>query len=310
MFSRLLVLCSILGLGLPLAAAGTSAMWVYKTEALIADPAAPAELFTFCKARQITDLFWDTHYAGAEGALVIDHAAELHAFLRQAHAHGLRLHALSGDPSYVLPSHQERALARLDATIEFNDAAPIEERFAGVHFDIEPHGLPAWKKATTAEKCELLTQMVEVNAKAIERLHSRAPGMLYGADVTFWFDKANADGSPVYPVTFRGVTKDATKHLLDLADNVGIMSYRNKADGPNGILSLVERTIHYADTTTGRAYVGIKMANIGPPMEGFYGQTEAAMLKALEPIQTMFANDRGYAGLAFFMYGAYRQMAK
>ena len=310
--SRAIALSCLLALPLSASAtepaARTSAMWVYKTEALMADPAARTELFAFCHARAITDLFWATHYAGTGTALVIDPAPELHAFLREASAHGLRLHALSGDPSHVLPAHHERVLARVDATIDFNNAAPANERFAGVHFDIEPHGLPAWKNAATAEKCELLTQLVEVNAKAVARLKSRASDMLYGADITFWFDKANADGSPVYPVTFRGVTKDATKHLLDLADNVGIMSYRDKATGPNGIVSLVEKTIRYADTVKGKAYVGIKMAPIGPAMEGFYGQTEQAMLKALEPIQAAFANDRGYAGLAFFMYGAYREM--
>lgn len=302
----LLVLC--LCLSMASAAEPTNAMWVYKTEALLADNAERAELFTFCEQRNITDLFWSVHYQRQGRAQGIARAAELHAFIKAASACGLKIHALGGDPSHTLSQNHPRVMERVDATIEFNHATPEDERLAGLHFDIEPHGLPQWKKATLEEKCALLTQFVEINVKACERLRSKAPNMLYGADITFWFDKASPEGEPSYPVTFKGVTKDATKHLLDVADNVGIMSYRNTAEGKNGIISLVTKTITYADAAKGRAYVGVKMADIGPPMEGFYGQTEAAMQEALKPVREAFAGHRGYAGIAYFMYGAYREM--
>lgn len=294
--------------GMTSAAEAGDAMWVYKTEPLLVEGQERAELFSFCEARHISDLFWSVHYQRQGRAQGIARAPELHAFIKAASVHGLRIHALTGDPSHALTQNHDRVLERVDATIEFNHASPEDERLTGLHFDIEPHGLPQWKKSTMEEKSALLTQFVEVNMKACERLRSRAPRMLYGADITFWFDKTNPDGEPTYPVTFKGVTKDATKHLLDVADNVGIMSYRNTAEGKNGIISLVTKTITYADTAKGRAYVGVKMADIGPPMEGFYGQTEAAMQEALKPLGQAFAGHRGYAGIAYFMYGAYREM--
>ncbi len=307
---RTLCLLALISVGTAAAGDHPAAMWVYKTEALMADPAAGKELFAFCEARHIEVLFWATHYAGKGKELNIEPAAETRAFLREAHKHGLKLHALSGDPSHVLPAKYDRVVARVDATVNFNEAGAGEERFDGIHFDIEPHGLPAWKTASQEEKCALLTQLVEVNALAVERLKKRAPAMQYGADVTFWFDKEKPDGSPAYPVTFHGKTKDATKHLLDLGDNVGIMSYRDHATGPNGLVPLTQQTVRYANTAHGKAYVGVKMAKIGPSFEGFYGQTETAMLKALEPVEATYGKDHGYAGLAFFMYEAYRVMAK
>lgn len=285
-----------------------NAMWVYKTEPLLANTESRTELFAFCAARRITDLFWSVHFGHEGTSMVIGQASELHGFIKAANAVGLRIHALTGDPSHALTRNHERVLQRVEAAVAFNNAAPGDEQLAGVHFDIEPHGLPEWKGASTKEKSALLTQFVEVNAMACSRLRALAPGMLYGADITFWFDKETTEGVPVYPVTFRGVTKDATKHLLDLADNVGIMSYRNTADGPNGIVALVTKTVAYADKAKGKAYVGVKMAHIGPPMEGFYGQTEAAMQEALKPVGKAFNGHRGYAGLAYFMYEAYRLM--
>ena len=286
------------------------AMWVYHTEALQPDSPTRTELFTFCEARHITDLFWSVHYQPTAGALEIANAAGLRGFIKAATAHGLKIHVLSGDPSHALPKNWDKVIQRVEATAAFNHGAPIDERIAGIHFDIEPHGLPEWKSAMDSEKAALLTQFVEVNAKACERLRSLDSAMLYGVDITFWFDKTKPDGSPFYPVTYHGVTKDATKHLLDFADNVGIMSYRNSAEGKNGIIDLVTKTIAYADTAKGKAYVGVKMANIGPAMEGFFGQSEAAMQQALKPIGQAFSEHRGYAGLAYFMYEAYRVMPR
>ena len=292
-------------------AAPPRAMWVYETDALLNSPTARTELFAFCAPRQITDLFFQTHFdRKSQEPLIytLRHPAETEAFLKEANAHHVHIHALGGDPWDVLPKNHDRTLARVDAFLTFNQAAAADSRFAGLHLDIEPHGLPQWKSADNAEKCRLLTLMVELNRKIADKLHTQAPGVLYGADITFWFDKENADGTPSYPVTFHGVTKDATKHLLDLADNVGIMSYRDSAEGRNGLIALVQRTIDYADHAHGRAFVGVKMANIGPQHESFFGHTEAEMNKELHKVDDAYQAHRGYAGLAYFMYSAYKAM--
>jgi hypothetical protein len=152
--------------------------------------------------------------------------------------------------------------------------------------------------------------MVELNGKIVEKLHADAPELLYGADITFWFDKENPDGTPCYPVTFHGITKDASKHLLDLADNVGIMGYRENAAGRNGLISLAQRTITYADHAHGRAFVGVKMARIGPKNESFFGHTEAEMNTELRKVDAAYCSHRGYAGIAYFMYSAYKAMPR
>ena len=285
-------------------------MWVYEPEAPLASPAARAELFQFCAPRQITDLFLQTHFEikSKDGPYQIADAAKVRSFLRDATKQGLRVHALAGDASWVFEANRERVLARVEALAVFNEMADASARFAGLHFDIEPHALPEWKTASEEEKRRLLAQFVDLNARIVERLHARAPGTLYGADIAFWLDKVKEDGTPAYPVTFRGTTKDATKHLLDMVDNLGLMSYRGKAEGSNGIISIVERSIAYADAARGRAFVGVKMANIGPKMESFFGRTEQEMNTELRKVDETYGSHPGYAGLAFFMYSAYKVM--
>jgi SLA1 homology domain 1, SHD1 len=292
------------------ASAPSGAMWVYETDQLLESAAARLELFQFCTARKIVDLFLQAHYESKakEGPFQIRDAVKMKAFLKEASGKGLRVHALSGDPSHVLSANHEKVLARVDALAAFNKSSSPSSRFAGIHFDIEPHAMPEWKTSSDEEKCKLLTQFVEVNAKAVEKLRKLSPGTLYGADIAFWLDKVNEDGSSAYPVTFRGVTKDATKHLLDMVDNLGTMSYRDTSEGRNGMIALVERSIAYADTAKGRVFVGVKMADIGPKMESYFGRTEQEMNAEIHKVEEAYAAHRGYAGLAFFMYSAFKTM--
>lgn len=289
----------------------TRAMWVYKTAPIEASAPEQNQLFDFCRQRGITDLFWQSHFDRAnDGRRTLADSPGLRTFLRAAHQHALRIHALGGDPAHALERNHPRVLAMADGLIAFNVAGKSDEKFDGLHLDIEPHALPGWKQSSPAEKCDLLTQFVTVHALTAARVHAADARLLYGADIVFWLDKTKPDGMSVYPVTFRGITKDAAKHLLDAVDNVGIMSYRDTAEGRNGILALVEKTITYADTARGRVFVGVKMADIGPKNEGFFGQTEPQMMAKLRPVDDTFCPHRGYAGLAFFMYEAFKMMPR
>ncbi|MGV3658761.1 MAG: hypothetical protein ACO1TE_01215 [Prosthecobacter sp.] len=288
------------------------AMWAYETVKLLGSTQASDELVKFSKSRGITDVFLQARFVrkAKNAPFEVENPAGMQALLRTATAESIRVHALTGDPMHALRANHARVHARVEALAAFNEEAGPDARFAGLHLDIEPHALPAWKTASDAEKCALLTQFVEVNVSTAELLHKRAPGVILGTDIVFWLDKVKEDGTPVYPVTFRGVTKDAAKHLLDAVDHVGIMSYRGRAEGPNGIIAIVKRTLAYADADTvrGRAFIGVKMADIGPQMETFFGRTEQEMDAEVRKIEAAYGTRRGYAGPAYFMYEAYRAM--
>ncbi len=311
MTMRVLVLLVLAGFALETAGASQRAIWVYKTAPIETSAQEQTQLFDFCQQREITDLFWQSHYdKQSDGRRSMKDSPDLRTFLRAAHQHALRVHALGGDPAHTFTKNHPHVLAMIDGLLAFNATGKPDEKFDGLHLDIEPHGLPEWKKASLGEKCDLLAQFVTVHTLAAERLHAADAHLIYGADIVFWLDKTKPDGSPAYPVTFRGVTKDAAKHLLDVVDNVGIMSYRNTTEGRNGMLAIVEKTIAYADTVHGRAFIGVKMADIGPKMESFFGQTEQQMMAALKPVDETYRPHRGYAGLAFFMYEAFRVMPR
>lgn len=297
-------------------AAPAGAMWVYETKALLMNAAERAQLVTFSRAHGITEIFLQIHYArgtdpqGKYSSTVpaADDLA-LRKLLREAHRAGLHVHALSGDPSYALRDKHDPPLAHVDAVLTFNAAASAGERFDGIHFDIEPHGLPAWKTSTDAERTAILQQFVEVNARAAARLR-HDPYVVFGVDLPFWFDKPSDDGSTRWPVTLNSHTQDATKHLCDLADNVALMSYRNTAEGKNSLIALTGQTVKNAATRRAKVFVGVKMADIGPRMETFFGRTAKEMDAETTKVMSAFSKERAFGGIAYFHYRAFREMAK
>lgn len=93
------------------------AMWVYETTALLESGPARADLFQFCKFRQITDLFLQAHFVSPKknGTYEIGDAQKMMTLLREATTQGVRVHALAGDPAHVLPQNHDKVLARVDA---------------------------------------------------------------------------------------------------------------------------------------------------------------------------------------------------
>jgi len=151
-------------------------------------------------------------------------------------------------------------------------------------------------------------QFIEVHDLVAKRLRIEDVKPVFGTDIVFWLDKTGDDGSPVFPVSFGGVTLDPVRHLLSMVDQVAIMSYRKEVEERNGIIPLVSQTIAAADASQAKVFVGVKMADIGPKLESFHGQTESQMMKALAPVDETFRPHRSYAGLAFFMYEAFKSM--
>jgi hypothetical protein len=248
------------------------AMWIWHTEPLLMDAAARQQLFDFCREENV-DTLWVQLLAPFEPGLdafvppstnipahcvaTILHPDETRAFLREAHRAGLKVHALDGYPEYALKEFHPIPLALVDAVIAFNrDAAP-EERFDGIHFDNEPYLIIGWHDEMRRE--EILAQFLDLNSEIQRRVREQS-SMVFGVDIPFWWqERDETTGKVSGMVTWNGERKAASYHCIDLLDNVGIMNYRDAADGADGIIAHGLDLLEYADKA-GRAevYMGVE----------------------------------------------------
>ncbi len=184
----------------------TFGTWVWDRKEI----ARPDDVLSFLTANTVNEIY-----------LVHDPrtAAEAYkAFVRKATAAGVRVSLIGADARWVLPRGHEQGEEYLRFYADYQSAALGEERFYGMHLDIEPHQLPEWLSdnlACVQAYCDFVLRAREVADSTASELE---------LDIPCWFD-----GFPC-----RDVNGDAI-HLIEFcvrhADTTLFMSYRDSGRG-------------------------------------------------------------------------------
>lgn len=259
------------------------AMWNWNPLPLLLDPSQRKDFLAFCKREKIGRVWLQLPWrsarpteTGANGIpppgdgfrVEILHPAKLRSFLAAAHGEGISVEALDGAPEYAAKKFHHVPLAIVDAVIAFNKEAGPAERFDGVHFDNEPYLLIGWHFPDLRE--QILKEFLELNLECQRRIRSQSD-MVYGIDIPFWWQSPDPQtGSAIAQVTLDGAQKAASFHCIDLLDSVGIMNYRNTADGADGMLAHGMELLDYAkNVPKARVYLGVETIT-EPPIDVWF----------------------------------------
>lgn len=252
-------------------------MWLWKLSEFLDNDTARENLFDVCATEGIEQLWVQIGYKtdplstsasqpngkAAPARVELRHEDKLRAFLAAAHKTRLQVHALDGDPEFCARAKHSIPLGVVEAIIAFNQASKPEQRFDGIHFDNEPHALLGWGDRTRRER--MLKEFLDVHAECQRRVRTQS-GLSFGVDIPFWWHHNDPQtGRPVGEVTFNGKKKPASWHCVDLLDNVGIMNYRDNADGADGMVVHGQDILRYADETKGaRVFMGVETSMSAP----------------------------------------------
>ena len=300
-----LVLILVVGTGAGAQNPRSRALWAWDATPLLTDASARQRFLEFCHARSI-DIAW-VQVTRSPAGNRLQHESGWRDLLRDAHRHGIAIHALDGDPANVRRERHDEVLALVDTIIRFNHDAPRDQRFDGIHFDNEPYLLAGWALPGIREG--LLAEYLELNHR-VQRAVTVAGGLEYGVDIPFWWQEPDSQtGEAIGNVTFNGVRKPASFHVLDLVDNVGIMDYRNVAGGDDGLIAHARALVEYGNVARAKVFIGVEtspLAQVELPKLTFDGRTNAEMEHELALAEAAFARQPSYAGLAIHHYSAYR----
>jgi len=239
---------------------GELALWVWGTAEIIGNPAEQQALVEFARRGRFTLLFLQLPDAPARrhppGDIVLD-AARWKSFLGLLGRSGLRAHALAGSPGDALPDQHERVVATVQNVVAYNAAAAPGERFAGVHYDIEPYLLPGFRGL---RRERILTGYLDLVARMAAR--ARAARIEFGVDIPFWYDTPDGLTGELPLVEYHGVRKPASEHVLDLVDLVAVMTYRTTAYGADSIVGLADGELTYAAAKGKRVFIGLETGDL------------------------------------------------
>lgn len=245
---------------LPRPDAPSRKLWVWNTHQILRSEEAGLELLDFCRDQRIAEVWMQALYAleterepahaelgrpGVVRHIELRQVADLRKFLRTAHARGVKVHALDGFPEFAQREFHKVPMGLVDTIIRFNAEGSADERFDGIHFDNEPYLLLGWHDPVLRE--EILRDFLELNAECQRRIREQST-MVFGIDIPFWWqERDESTGNVVAEVEFRGKRQAASYHCLEWLDNVGVMNYRDTADGADGMISHGRELLAHAD---------------------------------------------------------------
>ena len=232
------------------------ASWLWNTADLLADPAHAAEVLGFLEAHGFDNVFLQLPADSAAprilGEVPFD-AAAMRPLLAAFNARGMKVYALDGFARYALPEYHAGVLKTIDRIARYNASVAPEERFYGIRYDIEPYLLPEFHGPGRER---ILTNLLDLTKESVERTHEA--GMVYGADIPFWYDALSEETSERVTVAYDGLNKPVSEHLIDLVDNIAIMDYRTMAYGADGTVRHGTGEMEYASDAGKSVFVGLE----------------------------------------------------
>lgn len=254
------------------------ATWLWHTELIASEP---NEILSFSREQGV-DLIY----------LQIDTTkkpAYYQSFVRDAHRAGVDVHALSGSPKWALKENQEKILALTNWLLAYNQRVSDEEKFTGLHLDIEPYLLPEWK----TDQESVIQQWME-NVETYVDIARQDAGLEIGCDIPFWLDKYYLPEAP---------NMTLSQWLIAQHDQVAIMSYRDRAEGPNSISALVPQELGWADDLGKKIILGVetKESNEGN-FVSFYEEGAQQLNQELSKLPALLADHPSFGGIAVHSY--------
>lgn len=279
----------------PLAPGSEVGMWVWHREELI-DPAARAELIAFCRRYGISRIFVQVRFVETgDGGYRLATPESWRALLDAAARAGIGVEALDGANNMGFAAQRADTLARLRAALAFHRLQPKGKGFAGLHYDIEPYTSERWKKGETQA---VMREFLETAVAIRDVVHAVDPTLPICHDIPAFYD-----GQEKHMVEFGGVRKNFHEHIQDLADHVGIMSYRTRATGPNSVASISGAELAYAAKIGKRVYLSLETVPLADtPQITFYGRTPEEYRAVISELSAHFKDHPAYAGLMLHQY--------
>jgi Copper amine oxidase N-terminal domain. len=243
------------------------------------------QILGFARDRDVTAIYLQMNRDIAPG--------EYADFIRSAKEREIRVEALAGRPDWALRSNRDQIQAFISWTLQYNASVGSEERFDGLHFDIEPYLLAEWE----TNRKTILEEWIH-NLRFIEQ-ETRGSGLKIALDVPYWLPDVKVPGTEY----------SFSAWLLEKFDRLVIMDYRNHALGKNGIVDNAHAVLREASALNKQATVAVETAKSSEgDRVSFYSKSADFMEQELRTAHQELSRYAGYAGMAIHDYKSWVSM--
>lgn len=216
-------------------------------------------------------------------------------FIQQAQAQGISVYALDGAPYWIGPSGIEEQEAFFNWITAYQAQADEPQQFSGVHLDVEPYLYKSWENNRAKS---ILQYQYVISQAAVQSHELHLP---LAVDIPFWFDEVpfkNSNGSG-----------SLGRWIIQYADEVTIMAYRNHADKENGIAEITENERKWGRVLSTPIEIGVEtMASDEGEYISFSAKGEEKMMQELGMLLTKCQAENPPSSIAVHYFDSWLQM--
>lgn len=128
------------------------------------------------------------------------------SFLKSAAEKNIKCYLLAGEYEWL--EDDTKLISLIERYLSFNEEN--NNLYKGIHLDIEPHQHPSFKE----NRESLIAKLIDL----VYNLKMKYPNIEFSYDIPFWLEDE---------IDYNNENKEAYKFILDYADRVFIMSYRD-----------------------------------------------------------------------------------
>jgi PKD repeat protein len=275
----------------------TRFLWCWNNDSITNNiGTARTDLFNFCAAPfgDTTQAVTVLYYYGED--LIPGSNTNLRSFLQQAHAQGLKVLYLDGDPSWVTSSGGvQTAESFVTTVITFNEqTSDPTQRFDGIQMDIEPGSASGWTntQADTTYWNNFITIL------SFDESQVSTYNLSYSPNIYFESIVESEDWSTQGPVP-------NYQQVQNICDSVAIEDYRVTV---SLITTNALGEISYADSISKKIVVGVETGNYGATVS-FHGLGDYAMESVLTIADAVFSTHSSYRGNAIDDLDTYKDLS-
>lgn len=237
------------------------------------DPRNRTKYLDFAAKNGINEIYYHTTNFGNQTG----------SFIEKARDKGIRVFFLEDDYNYIWDRKAFRRL--MDRYIAYQNAMPEKRRFAGLHLDIEPQEHPEFSKNVENFLQDYIDFIVWVCSTYKTSAGSSLAAGTVDLDIAWWFDDV---------ITYKGEETELYKALINEADRVFVMSYKDTAEKT---FNIAEEEIAYAKSLNKQIILGVETGRIDEEDDiSYYGKGMAYLNKQLQILKNLVDYDN--CGLA------------
>ncbi len=174
----------------------------------VTDIMRPEETLAFLTSHRVTEVYVSWSRAMFK--------TKYRAFIKACAGAGIRVALIGAEAEWAVPEGQKAFDAYLKWFEDYQAGCESpDEKFYGMHMDVEPHQLEKWQTEQKAVVDGYVTFLQKARA-ACDKL-----GVILEADIPFWFDG--------FDVVLNGQSMKLCEAAIRLCDTTLLMSYRDNA---------------------------------------------------------------------------------